>query len=67
MLALAKCVINDLSVEVLEYPEITIPEQGLKKLNSQYFLHFIINNHCKVLVSRSDKLSWKLMCLYACS
>ena len=32
MMALAKCASNDLSVEVLEYPEITIPEQGLKKL-----------------------------------
>ena len=32
MMALAKSVINDLSVEVLEYPEITIPEQGLKKI-----------------------------------
>ena len=31
---LAKCAINDdLSVELLEYPEITIPEQGLKKFN----------------------------------
>ena len=30
MMALAKCVINELSVEVLEYPEITTPEQGLK-------------------------------------
>ena len=30
MLALAKRFINDLSVKVLEYPEITIPEQGLK-------------------------------------
>ena len=29
-MALAKRVINDLSVEVLEYPEITTPEQGLK-------------------------------------
>ena len=32
MMALAMCASNDLSVEILEYPEITIPEQGLKKL-----------------------------------
>ena len=38
MMALAKCASNDLSVLVLEYPEIIIPEQGLKKLNSGYFL-----------------------------
>ena len=31
MIAFAKLVINDLSAEVLEYPEITIPEQGLKR------------------------------------
>ena len=31
MIAFAKFVINDLSVKVLEYPEITIPEQGLGK------------------------------------
>ncbi len=30
MMAFAKRVISDLSVEVLEYPEITNPEQGLK-------------------------------------
>ena len=32
MMALAKCASNDLSVLVLEYPEIIIPEQGLKKI-----------------------------------
>ncbi len=31
MIAFAKFVINDVSVNVLEYPEITIPEQELKK------------------------------------
>ena len=30
MMDLAKCVIKDLSIKVLEYPEITNPEQGLK-------------------------------------
>ena len=30
-MALAKCFIKDLSGEVLEYPEMTIPEQGLKE------------------------------------
>ena len=29
-MALAKLLIKDFSVEVLEYPEIAIPEQGLK-------------------------------------
>ena len=32
MMALAKCASNDLSVKVLEYPEMIIPEQGLKKI-----------------------------------
>ena len=32
MMALAKCDSNDLSVKVLEYPEMIIPEQGLKKI-----------------------------------
>ena len=41
------CVINELSDTVLEYPEITIPEQGLKiiwltKSNLIFFL--IVNN-----------------------
>ena len=31
MIAFAKFVINDVSVKVFEYPEITIPEQELKK------------------------------------
>ena len=31
MMSLAKCVFKDLSVEVLEYPDITMPEQGLKR------------------------------------
>ena len=31
MISFAKFVINDLSVKVFEYPEIIIPEQGLKK------------------------------------
>ena len=31
MIAFAKLVSNDLSVKVLEYPEITIPDQGLKR------------------------------------
>ena len=34
-MSLAKCVIKDLSVEVLEYPEITNPEQALKKLGNE--------------------------------
>ena len=43
MMVLSKYVINDLSVDLLEYPEITIPEQGLKKLNSLNFF-FMIND-----------------------
>ena len=35
-MALAKLLIKDFSVEVLEYPEITIPEQGLKSKNQMY-------------------------------
>ena len=30
MMALAKCVFNAISFKVFEYPEITVPEQGLK-------------------------------------
>ena len=67
MIDLAKCACNDLSVETLEYPEITIPEQGLKKLKLLDFLSFMINMHCKVLLSCSDKLSWNFMRLHACS
>ena len=37
MIALAKWVIRDLSVKVLEYPEITKPEQGLKLRNKKLF------------------------------
>ena len=29
-IALAKDLVNDLSIKVLEYPEITTPEQGLE-------------------------------------
>ena len=32
MMTFARCVISDLSVKVLEYPEITIPEQELKSI-----------------------------------
>ena len=41
MMALAKCVIKDLSVKLLEYPEMAIPEQGLKRNYSQQFLCFL--------------------------
>ena len=44
MMSLAKCVINDLSVQVLEYPEITIPEQGLK--TKENVSQNIISNLC---------------------
>ena len=36
MMALAKCVIKFLSVKVLEYPEMTVPEQALETKN--YFM-----------------------------
>ena len=36
-MSLAKCVSNDLSVKVLEYPEITMPEQALKKIDSENY------------------------------
>ena len=43
MMALAKCVINELSVEVLEYPDITNPEQGLKRkeIEKNKFRNFV--------------------------
>ena len=37
MMALAKRAVNDLSVKVLEYPEITKPEQGLKLRNKENY------------------------------
>ena len=39
MKASAKCVVNALSVKVLEYPEITIPEQGLKNGLTKHFCY----------------------------
>ena len=36
-MALAKLLIKFFSGEVLEYPEITIPEQGLKSKNQMYY------------------------------
>ena len=36
-MALERWFIKDFSVEVLEYPEITIPEQGLKSKNQMYY------------------------------
>ena len=36
-MTLAKLLIKDFSVEVLEYPEITIPEQRLKSKNQMYY------------------------------
>ena len=44
-MSLTKCPINDLSVKVLEYPEMTIPEQGLqtKEIDTQDFLCYMQN------------------------
>ena len=38
-MALAMCAINDFSVEVLEYPEITTPEQGLKNVLTRHLCY----------------------------
>ena len=37
MMALAICVFVDLSIDVLEYPEITSPEQGLHKIKYKMY------------------------------
>ena len=56
MMALAKCFINDLSVEVLEYPEITIPEQGLKR---KFYLRKELCELCRfVLIDWTLDVIW---------
>ena len=55
MIAFAKFVINDLSVKVLEYPEITIPEHGLKRKLTKLVMLPIINN-----TTSGKKLSFEL-------
>ena len=57
MMALAKCASNDLSVLVLEYPEIIIPEQGLKKLN--WTRIFML--HDEQALQSSSELVWQIV------
>ena len=57
MMALEKWVIRALSVKVLEYPEITKPEQGLKLRNKKLF-HTTQNQNLMQVVEFGNVIVW---------
>ena len=74
MMASAKWVLNDLSVRVFEYPEITIPEQELKK-KTKWFTILLGSNKDKdnVCLSVNEALyitiqphTRRCVCIFKC-